>query len=121
MRHTPEETASLIAVILTRSKQNRARISAKTIKVLAKRRTLRGAFLIELREALAEYDWVLCELESGYGIEKSTLLEAARAVTAKRWLDDEFRRALRRGEDIDFSALEREISREDESLSGEDE
>lgn len=120
MRHTADQTACLLAVILNRSGQNRARVSAKTIKFLAKRKTLRGAFLNELRDALSEYSWALCELESGYGIEKSTLLEAAKAVTGKRWLDDDLRRALRRGEDIEFSALEEEAS-PDEGQPDEDE
>jgi hypothetical protein len=120
MRHTADETACLLVVILIRSGQNRARVSAKTMKFLAKRKTLRGAFLNELRDALAEHGWVLCELETGYGVEKSTLLEAAKAVTAKRWLDEDIRRDLRRGRAIDFGPLEKEIL-PDESEPDEDE
>jgi hypothetical protein len=114
MRHTADETACLLAVILNRSGHNRARVSVRTIKFLAKRKTLRSAFASELKDALLDYGWVLVEIETGgFGAEKAKLLEAAKPVTAKRWLDDEIRRALRRREEIDageFARLEKEAS-----------
>ena len=69
MLRTANDTACLLAVILKRSEQTRARISAKTIKILANRRRLRGAFVAELGAALVDgFDSILTELSSGgYG------------------------------------------------------
>jgi len=125
MRHTADETACLLAVILNRSGQNRARVSARTIKFVAKRETLRSAFVDEVKDSLLDYGWVLVEIETGgFGAEKAKLLEAAKTVTAKRWLDEGLRRTLRRGEEIDsdeFAELEREASPDRETQSDEDE
>lgn len=115
MRRTADETAKLLAAILNRSGQNRARVSAKTIKYLAKRETLRSAFVEELKEILPDYFWVICEIESGgYGAIKAKLLEAAKPVTAKKWLGDNERRELRKGS-FDFSALDSEITPEEDA------
>jgi hypothetical protein len=98
MRRTADETARLLATLLNRSGQNRARVSAKTIKLLAKREILRSAFVEELKEVLPEYFWVICEIESGgFGAIRAKLLEAAKPVTVKRWFDDDERRALKKG------------------------
>jgi hypothetical protein len=114
MNHNAKQTACLVAVILNRSKQTRARISAKTIKLLAIRQNLRSAFTVELIGALAEYDWILFELATGgYGAVQAKTLEAAKSVTAKRGLTDDERRALRRGA-ADFTAFEKEAAPEHE-------
>lgn len=114
-----KQTAILLAVILKRSDQTRARVSAMTIKYLAIRRNLRSAFVVELIAALAEFDWILFELASGgYGAVQAKALEAAKPVTAKRWLTDGERMALRRGE-VDFTAFEKEVTSEHEQ-PGED-
>jgi hypothetical protein len=115
MRRTADETARLLAAILNRSGQNRARVSAKTIKLLAKRETLRSAFIEELKEFLPDYSWVICEIESGgYGAIRAKLLEAAKPVTARKWLRDDERRKLKDGS-FKFSALDSEIMPEDEA------
>lgn len=92
-----------------------------TIKFLGVRKNLRGAFVLELRDEIAEFGWTLCELESGgYGAIQTKTLEAAKTVTAKRWLTDEERKQLRRGQ-IDFDAFEKEaLPEEDEASDDED-
>ena len=110
-----EKTAILLATILNRSKQTRARVSAKTIKKLALRKHLRRAFAAELADSLVEYSWVLFELDSGgYGAVQAKTLEAAKPVTAMRLLTDDERRELRRGL-VDWAVFEREAAPEQES------
>lgn len=97
---TAYEAAVLLAVILNRSGQSRARISAKTIKKLAVRTNLRTAFVIDLTAELAEFGWVLCELSSGgYGVIQAKALEAARSMTTKLLTADE------RDGDLDWEML----------------
>jgi len=116
-----EQTALLLAVILNRSKQGRARVSAKTIKILGKRRNLRGAFVAQVVDALAEYSWILFELDSGgYGAIEAKALEAAKPVTASRWLSDDERRAIRRGT-ADWPGLLSEATPEQEQDIEDDE
>ncbi len=111
---TAAETAILLAVILNRSGQTRARVSAKTVKILAIRKNLRSAFVIEVIGALAEYSWILFEISSGgYGAVHAKTLEAAKSATAKRLLTQDERRELKRGT-IDWDALRKEASPERE-------
>jgi len=113
---TAQQTATLLAIILNRSGQTRARVSGKTIKVLGARKHLRRAFVAELTDTLAEYSWTLSELDSGgYAAIRAKALEAAKPVTAKRWLTDDERRGLRRGRAV-WSAFEKEASPELERL-----
>ncbi len=121
MNRTVEETALLIAVILNRSGQNRARISAKTIKLLARRSHLRSAFVVELIATLADrHEWIMFELAiGGYGAVQAKALEAAKPVTAKRWLTDEERKALRTG-DTDWEAFEEEATPDQDQADDED-
>lgn len=96
--------------ILKRSEQSRARISAKTVRILARRTNLRSAFVVALISELADrHDWVMSELASGgYGAVQAKSLEAAKAVTAKKWLDDAERKTIRRP-GADLSAFETEV------------
>lgn len=111
---TVQQTALLLAVILKRSGQNRARVSAKTIKLLAVRQHLRSAFVVELVRELAEFGWIFFEISSGgYGAVQSKTLEAAKTVTAKRFLDDGERRELRQGR-IAPEAFENEVKPSEE-------
>jgi len=113
MRNT-QQTAILLAIILNRSSQPRARISAKTIKMLGARKHLRRAFVAELTDTLAEYSWTLSEIDSGgYAAIRTKALEAAKPVTAKRWLTDAERRALKRDK-ANWSAFETEVAPEQE-------
>ena len=115
-----QQTAILLAVILNRSAQPRARVSAKTIKVLGSRKNLRRAFVGELTDTLAEYSWTLAEIDTGgYAAIRTKSLESAKPVTAKRWLTDDERRALKRRK-TDWFAFETEAAPQQE-LPDEDE
>lgn len=112
MYPTSAQTALMLALVLNRSEQSRARVSAKTIKVLAKRSILRSAFVIELTTYLSDYGWIFFELASGgYGAVQTKALEAAKPVTAKRYLQDKEKESLRNGV-MDFDKLERELMTE---------
>lgn len=113
MNRTVNQTACLLAVILQRSGNTRARISGRTIRVLGKRTQLRSAFVVELIAVLADrYDWIMFELEvGGYGAVKASTLEAARPVTASRLLTDVERQALR-SRNASFDAFEEEVAPE---------
>jgi hypothetical protein len=108
---TARETACVLAVILKRSGQTRARISALTVKNLALRETLRFAFVYDVTTALAtDYGWIMFELSSGgYGAVQATALEAAKTVTAKRFLTDDERKKLSR-ESVDLADFEKEAA-----------
>ena len=100
MYPTAEQTAAVIAAMLKRSGQTRARISGVTIKKIARRKTLRCAFAVPLRDALHDgYDWLLVELAGGgFGAIQAKALEAAKPVTGAKYLSAEERRALVRGD-----------------------
>ena len=118
---SPKETAIIVSVILVRSGQSRARLSSKTIKFISgRKRQLRSAFIVTVTEALAEYSWSMSELDiGGYGVIATRSLEAAKPVTAKRYLRDDELRSLKRGA-TDFSGLEREISPERDDEQGDE-
>ena len=117
---TAHQTAILLAVILNRSEQSRARVSAKTIKLLAIRRNLRSAFVLELITEIAEFGWILFEISSGgFGAVQAKTLEAAKPVTAKRFLTDEERRDLRQGT-ITPETFERYLKSSDEEAVDEE-
>ena len=85
---TPEETALLIALLLKRSEQTRARISEATIRKLSGRRHIRSAFVSMLLQHLDDLGLNMSELSrGGYGVIKASVLEGAPAVTAKKYLD----------------------------------
>lgn len=118
---TAYETATLLAVILNRSEQNRARVSSKTVKLLANRQNLRSAFVVEVIAELAEFGWILFEIASGgFGAVQAKTLEAAKPVTAKRLLTDDERRALRRNA-VDWATFEREAKPQQEEDTADDE
>jgi hypothetical protein len=121
MHRTAKQTACLLAVILKRSEQNRARVSAKTLRILSKRKHLRSAFVVEVISELADgYDWILFELSTGgYGAVQAKTLEAAKVVTVKRLLTDQERRDLRRGV-ADFEGFEQEAAPDDEPSDEDD-
>ena len=109
MKRTVEQTALLLAIILNRSKQTRARISTKTIKALANRQQMRCMFITNLIDTLADrHDWILVELASGgFGAVLARTLEAARPVMTHKFLTEDENQGLQTG-DIDWIYLEEE-------------
>lgn len=108
MRRTPDETAVLLALLLVRSEQKRARVSEKTIRRLAKRKRLRAAFITMLRHYLEDRALVMIELDDGsWGLMPSKGLQGAPAITAGRYMVDDLKelkndpdRAWRRFRDL---------------------
>jgi hypothetical protein len=120
MKRSARDTALLLAVILKRSDQTRARVSAKTLKLLGRRQNLRSAFVVDVIAALADFDWILFELASGgYGAMQSKALEAAKAVTAVKFLEPDERTSLRESDEL-IPTLEEELE-SDEDDANEDE
>jgi hypothetical protein len=121
MYPTAYETACILAVILKRSEQTRARVSTKTIKVISRRKNLRSVFVVDLITELADnFDWILFELSSGgYGAVQAQALEAAKAVTAAKWLRDEELKNLKRGKS-NYSVYASELTSEQKSPDDDD-
>jgi hypothetical protein len=119
MLRSAKDTAAILTVLLNRSGQSRARVSATTIKTIATRRNLRSAFVQDLIMEMVEYAWILFELDSGgYGAVQAKALEAAKTVTGKRYLTDEERKAITTGTvDINEFYEEAAPSEEDEGSS----
>ncbi len=93
----PETVAILIAAMLRRSGRTRGRISDKTLKLIAERKNLRGAFEAQLINWLNYYDvWLVPLDRGGWALVAKSALEGAPPLTAANHLGDVLR-ALRRG------------------------
>lgn len=102
------EAALLIALLLKRSEQRRARISEKTLKRISQRTRLRSAFVQDVADELADLEILLVELNrGGYGILPASAMESAPAIHARDHILAEVR-AARRGE-LDAEAVLEQI------------
>jgi len=109
---TAEEAALLLALLLTRSEQTRARVSEKTIRKVSGRRHIRSAFVGMLMDHLADLGINMSELErGGYGLLRSSVLEGAPAITAKTHLADK----LKGRKPINFDDIRKEVAADVES------
>jgi hypothetical protein len=122
MKRTIEETAILVALLLKRSGQKRARLSESTIRVLSKRKTLRDAFKERLRSELDDIGLHLVQLErGGFGILPINALDGAPAITAKKYLGDDLKKLKKSDGDALFGKLRREVEEDaDEADEGEE-
>lgn len=101
----------LLALLLKRSEQTRARISEETIRKLSGRRHIRSAFVGMLLQHLDDLGLNMSELgRGGYGLIKASVLEGAPAITAKKHLLDVLSK-LDQGK-IDFDDVRSELSEE---------
>lgn len=115
MKRSAEQTAVLVGVLLKRSQQRRARLSDKTIRRLARRRTLRDAFKDRLRAELDDIGIHLVELErGGFGVIPIDALNGAPAITAKKYLPEEMKR-LRNDDGRLFEKLRMEVEEDAEA------
>ncbi|MBX9583582.1 MAG: hypothetical protein K2X87_25045 [Gemmataceae bacterium] len=109
-----EEVALLVALLFKRSDQKRARLSATTLRRLAKRRSIRTAFLVRVSQHLDDLGLILIELErGGYGLIAASTLDGAPAITAKKYLPNEVRGPIK------FDAIRKELE-QDVSLDDDD-
>lgn len=99
MRLSAAQTALLLAVMMLRSEQTRARVSIKTLKLLSRRVRLHWAFAQEVREELeVNHRLIMFEIDSGgYGVVSAKAVEAAKPLTAKSWLTEVERSSIRKG------------------------
>jgi len=110
MKRTAEQTAVLVALILKRSGQKRARVSENTIRVLSKRRTLRDAFKERLRSELDDIGIHLVQLErGGFGIIPINALDGAPTITAKKYLADDLKKLSKSDDAALFAKLRKEV------------
>jgi hypothetical protein len=122
MKRSAEQTAVLVATLLKRSEQRRARVSENTIRVLSKRRTLRDAFKARLRAELDDIGIHLVQLErGGFGVIPINALDGAPAITAKRYLADELNKLKKTDDEAFFDKLRREVNEDaDENDEGDE-
>lgn len=120
MKRTTEETAILVALLQKRAGVKRARISEKTVRVLSKRKHLRGAFLDSLRRELDDLGIHIVELErGGFGTILISALNGAPAILAKRYLKDDLKKL--RGKASEIEKFRKELEQnEDEAEENED-
>jgi len=122
VKRTTEQTAVLVALLLKRSGQKRARLSENTIRILSKRRTLRDAFKDRLRAELDDIGLHLVQLErGGFGIIPINALDGAVAITAKKYLAEDLKRLKKGVDDAFFEKLRKEVDEDaDEGDEGEE-
>jgi hypothetical protein len=119
MKRTTEQTAVLVALLLKRSGQRRARISENTIRVLSKRKTLRDSFKERLRSELDDLGVHLVQLErGGFGVIPINALNGAPAITAKKFLTEDLKRLKKSDGEAFFERLRDEV--DDEEDEGEE-
>jgi hypothetical protein len=122
MKTTAEQTAVLVAALLKRSKQRRARISESTIRILSRRRTLRDAFKERLRAELDDIGIHLVQLErGGFGVIPINALDGAPAITAKKYLPDELKKLKKGADEAFFGKLREEVNEDGDEGAGSDE
>jgi hypothetical protein len=119
MQRTAEETAVLLALLFTRAKVKRARVSEKTVRHLSKRTRLRTVFLDKLREALDEIDLHFIELgRGGFGLIPISALDGAQVIMAKQYLADDLKK-LKQGKKT-FDDFRAEVTADDEGEENEE-
>ncbi len=97
---TVRDTAVLLAVMMRRSGRTCARVSEETMKLISMRERLNAVFVTNLTHELAERGWSLSEIGTAdFGLVRTETLEAARAVTVKKWFTEDERRAMQHGDE----------------------
>jgi hypothetical protein len=105
------ETAILIALLFKNAELNRARVSKLTFKKISGRKTVRSSFVVQVTQVLSDdFGLYLIELDTGgFGIVPAKSMEAAKPITAKKFLPGiitEINKKL----PLDFDELEEELS-----------
>jgi hypothetical protein len=122
MKPNAEQAAVLVASLLQRSQERRARISERTIRILSRRRTLRDAFKDRLRAELDDLGIHLVQLErGGFGVIPINALDGARAITAKKYMPEELKKLKKGADDAFFEKLRTEVNENAEESDEADE
>lgn len=115
----PWQVAALIAEMMRRSKQTRARLSEKTLRLLAGRKRIETSIREQIHDDSLEYGYLLKKLEGGptsgtVAISLSSL-HATKPLKYKESFDDDERGKIRDGDPDFFMNLHESL------LGGEDE
>ena len=93
---TVDQTAALLLLLFNRSEKKRARVSEKTIRILAQRNALRDAFLQRLASAVDDLGLHLIPLErGGFGLIPISALDGAPPILSKQFITKELRELKR--------------------------
>jgi len=118
MRPNAEQTAVLIATLLHRSGERRARISERTVRILSRRRPLRDVFKEKLRDELDDLGIHFVQLErGGFGLIPAKALDGAPAITAKKYLSAEVTK-LKKADHRFFERVRSEVT--NDSVEGDE-
>jgi hypothetical protein len=122
MRPNAEQTAILIATLLHRSGERRARISERTIRILSRRKPLRDVFKEKLRAELDDLGIHFMQLErGGFGLIPAKALDGAPAITAKKYVPDEVKKVKKGADDTFFDRLRSEVMKDADEGDEDDE
>lgn len=85
-----QQTARLLAIGFQRSRQNRARLSMKSVQRVSGRSRVSAAFIVSLMEFMAEYGIIMAELTTGgFGLLYASALNGARSLPVTKFLTED--------------------------------
>lgn len=88
--NSADQTAVLICIAFQRSKQNRCRLSHKSLLRVAGRARCNAVFIVDVMNHAAEYGITMSELETGgYGLLYQRALCGAKTMPASNFLTEE--------------------------------
>lgn len=85
-----QQTARLLAVGFQRSRQNRARVSLKSVQRISGRNRVAAPFIVALLEFMAEYGITMAELTTGgFGLLYTSALNGAKSLPVTNFLTED--------------------------------
>lgn len=104
------EIALLLIAIVQRSSNRFSRIGRETLLKVSGRKRLAPSVLDDIESELFEYGYRVIHVGTSWIlIKESSIVSASKAVTAKKWLSVEEKKALAQGLPLDIEALESEL------------
>jgi hypothetical protein len=86
---SPRLTALRIALLFSRTKKTRGRITQKTFALVSEREKHTASFEIEVRNVLEEFSIIMFPiLRGGFGLVKTSALEGAQVMSIKNNLSE---------------------------------
>lgn len=85
-----QQTARLLATGFQRSRQNRARLSLKSVQRVSGRTRVSASFIVALIEFMAEYGIIMAELTTGgFGLLYASALNGAKSLPVTNFLTED--------------------------------
>lgn len=104
------EIALLLIAIVQRSSNRFSRIGRETLLKVSGRKRLAPSVMDAIESELFEYGYRVIHVGTSWIlIKESSIVSASKAVTAKKWLSAEEKKALAQGLPLDIEALESEL------------